>query len=76
MQSYNDEFELPTKSYKTPAPVGLVLVAGKKEEAVREGNLLYQIIVTYCVQNPLPQNSEIRANGIFLCKNHYHSTDP
>jgi hypothetical protein len=34
MQSYNDEFELPKKSYKTPAPAGLVLVAGKKEEAL------------------------------------------
>jgi hypothetical protein len=34
MQSYNDKFELPKKSYKTPAPTGLVLVAGKKEEAL------------------------------------------
>jgi hypothetical protein len=34
MQSYNDKFELPKKSCKTPAPAGLVLVAGKKEEAL------------------------------------------
>ncbi len=34
MLSYNDEFELPKKSYKTPAPAGLVYVAGKKEEAL------------------------------------------
>ncbi len=34
MQSYNDKFELPKKSCKMPAPVGLVLVAGKKEEAL------------------------------------------
>ncbi len=34
MQSYNDKFELPKKSYKTPAPAGSVLVAGKKEEAL------------------------------------------
>ena len=34
MQSYNDNFELPKKSYKTPAPAELVLVAGKKEEAL------------------------------------------
>jgi hypothetical protein len=34
MQSYNDRFELPKKSYKTPALAGLVLVAGKKEEAL------------------------------------------
>ncbi len=34
MQSYNDKFELPKKSYKTPAPAGLVLVAGNKEEAL------------------------------------------
>jgi hypothetical protein len=34
MQSYNDKFELPKKSYKTPAPAGLVLVAGKKVEAL------------------------------------------
>jgi hypothetical protein len=33
MQSYNDEFELPKKSYRMPAQAGLVLVAGKKEEA-------------------------------------------
>jgi hypothetical protein len=34
MQSYNDEFELAKKSYRTPAPAGLVLEAGKKEEAL------------------------------------------
>jgi hypothetical protein len=34
MQSYNDEFELPKKSYKTPALAGSVLVAVKKEEAL------------------------------------------
>ncbi len=34
MQSYNDKFELPKKCYKTPAPAGLVLVAGKKKEAL------------------------------------------
>jgi hypothetical protein len=34
MQSYNDKFKLLKKSYKTPAPAGLVLVAGKKEEAL------------------------------------------
>jgi hypothetical protein len=34
MQSYNDKFELPKKSYRTPAPVGSVLVAGKKEESL------------------------------------------
>ncbi len=34
MQSYNDKFELPKKSYRMLAPVGLVLVAGKKEEAL------------------------------------------
>jgi hypothetical protein len=28
------KFELPKKSYKTSAPVGLVLIAGKKEEAL------------------------------------------
>jgi hypothetical protein len=33
MQRYNDKFELSEKSYKTPAPAGLVLVTGKKEEA-------------------------------------------
>jgi hypothetical protein len=33
IQSYNDKFELPKKSYRAPAPAGLVLVAGKKEEA-------------------------------------------
>jgi hypothetical protein len=35
-------------------------------QGAREGNLLYQIIVTYCVKNPLAQNSEIHANGIFF----------
>jgi hypothetical protein len=34
MQSYNDKFKLPKKSYWTPALAGLVLVAGKKEEAL------------------------------------------
>ncbi len=34
MQSYNYKFELSKKSYKTPAPAGFVLVAGKKEEAL------------------------------------------
>jgi hypothetical protein len=34
MQSYSDEFDLPKKSYRTPAPAGSVLVAGKKEEAL------------------------------------------
>ncbi len=34
MQSYSDKFKLPEKSYRTPAPAGLVLVAGKKEEAL------------------------------------------
>ncbi len=34
MQSYNDKFKLPKKSYKTPALVGSVLVAGMKEEAL------------------------------------------
>jgi hypothetical protein len=34
MQSYNDIFELPKKSYRTPAPAGSVLVEGKKEEAL------------------------------------------
>jgi hypothetical protein len=34
MQSYNDKFELPKRSYRTPAPTGLVLVAGNKEEAL------------------------------------------
>jgi hypothetical protein len=34
MQIYNDEFELPKKSYRTPSPVGLVLVAGKKDKAL------------------------------------------
>jgi hypothetical protein len=34
MQSYHDKSNLPKKSYRTPAPAGLVLVAGKKEEAL------------------------------------------
>ncbi len=34
MQSYNDENNLPKTSYRMPALVGLVLVAGKKEEAL------------------------------------------
>jgi hypothetical protein len=34
MQSYKDKFELSKKSYKTPAPAGSVLEAGKKEEAL------------------------------------------
>ncbi len=34
MQSYYDKFDPPKKSYRMPAPVGLVLVAGKKEEAL------------------------------------------
>jgi hypothetical protein len=34
MQSYNDKFQLPKKSYRNPAWEGLVLVAGKKEEAL------------------------------------------
>ncbi len=34
MQSYHDKFNLPKKSYRMPAPVGLVLVAGKKEVAL------------------------------------------
>jgi hypothetical protein len=34
MQSYNDKFELPKQSYMVPAQAGLVLVAGKKEEAL------------------------------------------
>jgi hypothetical protein len=34
MQSNNDKFELPKKSYRMPALAGLVLVAGKKEEAL------------------------------------------
>ncbi len=44
MQSYNDKFELPKKSYKTPALVGLVLVAGKKEEAVSPA-----VQIKYCL---------------------------
>jgi hypothetical protein len=35
MQSYNNEIELPTRGYKTPVQVGLVLVAGKNNEALR-----------------------------------------
>jgi hypothetical protein len=34
MQSYNDKFELPKRSYKTPALAGSVLVAGKNKEAL------------------------------------------
>jgi hypothetical protein len=34
MQSYSDKIKLPKESYRTPAPVVLVLVAGKKEEAL------------------------------------------
>ncbi len=34
MQSYNDEFKVPKKSYRMPAPTGWVLVAGKEEEAL------------------------------------------
>jgi hypothetical protein len=34
IQSYNDKFELPKKSYGMPASGGLVFVAGKKEEAL------------------------------------------
>jgi hypothetical protein len=34
MQSYNDKNNLPKTSYRMPALVGLVLVAGKKEEAL------------------------------------------
>ncbi len=34
MQSCNDKFELLKTSYKMPALTGLVLVAGKKEEAL------------------------------------------
>jgi hypothetical protein len=34
MQSYSDKFELPKKRYRTPALAGLVLVAGKIEEAL------------------------------------------
>ncbi len=34
MQSYNDKFELPKKSNKTPALTRSLLVAGKKEEAL------------------------------------------
>jgi hypothetical protein len=34
MQSYSDEFELPKKSYRTQALAGLILVAGKKKEAL------------------------------------------
>jgi hypothetical protein len=34
MQSYSNKFELPKKSYRTPAPARSVLVVGKKEEAL------------------------------------------
>ncbi len=34
MQSYSNKFELPTRSYKTPAQAGSVLEAGKKDEAL------------------------------------------
>jgi hypothetical protein len=34
MQSYNDKFELSKKSYRMQVPARLVLVAGKKEEAL------------------------------------------
>jgi hypothetical protein len=34
MQSYDENFELPKKSYKTSALAGSVLEAGKKEEAL------------------------------------------
>ncbi len=34
MQSYHDKFDLPKKSYRTPALAGLVLVAGKNVEAL------------------------------------------
>jgi hypothetical protein len=34
IQRYSDEFELPSRIYKTPAQVGSVLVAGKKVEAL------------------------------------------
>ncbi len=34
MQHYSNEFKLPTRSYKTPAQMGSVLVAGKKDEAL------------------------------------------
>jgi hypothetical protein len=34
MQSYNGKFKLPKKSYRRPALAGLVLAAGKKEEAL------------------------------------------
>jgi hypothetical protein len=32
MQSYNDKFKLPKKSYRMPAPKGSVLVADKKDK--------------------------------------------
>jgi hypothetical protein len=34
MQSYSDEFGLPTRCYKTPSQTGSVLVTGKKDEAL------------------------------------------
>jgi hypothetical protein len=34
IQRYSDEFELPTRIYKTPVLAGSVLVAGKKVEAL------------------------------------------
>jgi hypothetical protein len=34
MQRYHDKFDQPKKSYRMPAPKGLVLVAGKKEETL------------------------------------------
>ncbi len=34
LHSYSDEFEMPTRTYKTPAQAGSVLVAGKKSEAL------------------------------------------
>ncbi len=34
MQSYNDKFKLPKKSCRMPALAGLVLITGKKEEAL------------------------------------------
>jgi hypothetical protein len=36
LQSYNDKFELPKKSYRMPALAGLVLLAGMKEEALSQ----------------------------------------
>jgi hypothetical protein len=34
IQSYSDEFELPTRSYKTPAQAESVLVEGEKAKAI------------------------------------------